>query len=117
MGDPWLTVADYKEYARIDPTDTADDSAIDAAVAASMSTIELRAPLAFPLDPETGEPLFPPVPADVFQAGLLLTNRLMSRRNSPDGVVGVSEMGTATIRPGDSDITGLLSPWTDPVVA
>jgi len=47
----------------------------------------------------------------------LLTNRLMSRRNSPDGVVGVVDMGTARVMSYDADITALVSPWTEMVVA
>lgn len=115
-GDPWLTVDEYKAFARIDPADTADDAAIAGNVAAAALTLEIRAPLAFAVD-SAGEPLLPAVPADVHQAGLLLVNRLMSRRNSPDGVVGVSDMGTARIASYDADITQLVSPWTEMVVA
>ena len=46
-----------------------------------------------------------------------MTNRLMARRNSPDGVVGVSDMGTATVLSYDADISALLGPWTAVVVA
>jgi hypothetical protein len=109
-------VDEYKAYARIDGTDTTDDAAITEAVNSSMEAIMLRAPGAFLTDPDTGEALGP-VPHAVHQAGLLLTNRLMSRRNSPDGVVGVSDMGTARILSYDADITQMLSPWTPAVVA
>ena len=112
----WLTLEDYKTWARIDATDTTDDEAISRAVAAAMEALEIRAPIAFPIDPETGEPLAP-VPAGVEEAGLLLTNRLMARRNSPDGIVGVSDMGTARVLSYDADITALVSPWTEMVVA
>lgn len=113
----WLTVDDYKAFARIDPTDTTDDAAISEAVAAASETLEIRAPLAFPYDPDTGEPLFTDAPASLHEAGLLLTNRLMSRRNSPDGVVGVSDMGTARIVSYDADINALVGAWTESVVA
>ena len=79
-------------------------------------SLELRAPVAFALD-DTGAPIFPVVPRSVHEAGLLLTNRLMSRRNSPDGVVGVVDMGTARVMSYDADITALVSPWTEMVVA
>jgi hypothetical protein len=107
----WLTVDQYKAYARIDPADTADDAAITEAVNASMEGIEGWAPKAF-TDPDRET-----VPYTVHEAGLLLTNRLMARRNSPDGVVGVSDMGTATILANDADINRMLSRWTDSVVA
>jgi hypothetical protein len=109
----WLTLEDYKTWARIDPTDTTDDVAIAEAVAAAMEALEIRAPVAFAVD-EAGEPL--PVPSSVHQSGLLLTNRLMARRNSPDGIVGVSDMGTARVLSYDADITALVSPWTEMVV-
>jgi hypothetical protein len=113
----WLTVADYKTWARI--TDTTDDAAISSAVAASMGALELRAVKAFPADPDTGAPATVPIPkyfAAVHQAGLLLTNRLMSRRNSPDGVVGVPDTGTATIVSYDADISSLIGPATEMVL-
>jgi hypothetical protein len=110
-----LTADEYKAWARIDPADTADDTAISEAVDASSEAIELRAPAAFATD-DTGTPLGP-VPVSVHNAGLLLANRLLSRRNSPDGIVGVSDMGTARIASYDADISGLLGPWLDSVVA
>jgi len=113
-GGPWLDVAGYKAWARIDAADTADDTAIQEATDATMEAIELRAPLGFAVDVD-GNPL--PVPAMLIQAGRLLTNRLMSRRNSPDGVVGVSDMGTAIILSYDADISQMIGPWSEMVVA
>ena len=110
----WLTVDGYKAWARIDPADTADDAAISDATDAAMEAIQLRAPRGFTVDPDTEDPL--PVPAGLVQAGRLLVNRLLSRRNSPDGVVGVSDMGTATILSYDTDVNGLVSPWSEMVV-
>jgi hypothetical protein len=112
-GGPWLTTDAYKAWARIDPLDTADDVAIRAAVDASQEAVQLRAPKGFTTD-ANGDPL--PVPAMLVEAGLLLTNRLMSRRNSPDGIVGVSDMGTATILSYDTDISQNIGPWTEMVV-
>lgn len=107
----WLTVDAYKAWARI--TDITDDPAISDAVAAVTAAVQLRAPRAF-VDP-AGQPA--PPPDDVVQVGYLWVNRLLSRRNSPDGVVGVADMGTATIRSYDADIRTLLSPYTEMVVA
>lgn len=111
---PWLTVDGYKAWARIDTADSADDAAITTATAAAAEAVELRAPRGFVTD-EGGAEI--PPPAMLLEAGLLLTNRLMSRRNSPDGVVGVSDMGTATILSYDADIAKMIGPWTPMVVA
>ena len=81
----------------------------------STFTIQSRAPGGFTSDPTTGDPL--PVPPPVYEAGLLLTNRLMARRNSPDGVVGVADMGAARIVSTDADIIGLLGEFTAVVIA
>lgn len=110
----WLTVDGYKAWARIDPADTADDAAISDAVDAAAEAVEIWAPLAFIYDPDTGD--LNPVPRMAVQGALLLVNRLMSRRNSPDGVVGVADMGATTILAYDSDITRMLSPWTEMVL-
>jgi hypothetical protein len=110
----WLTVDEYKAWARIDVGDTTDDAAIAEAVAAAMEALEIRAPLAFPTD-DAGVSLAPE-PSSLHEAGLLLANRLMARRNSPDGIVGVSDMGTARVLSYDADIQVLVSPWTEAVV-
>jgi hypothetical protein len=115
-GGPWLTTDDYKAWARIDPADTSDDVAIGEAVAATMEAVELRAPRAFQVDDsDPPEPL--PVPGMAVQAGLLMVNRLMSRRNSPDGVVGVPDLGAAVVLSYDADVSQMLGPWTEMVVA
>jgi hypothetical protein len=114
----WLTLEQYKAWARI--TDTMDDEAIQQnidAVDAKFRLIlrpDVFAPVpAHPINPPTAGQ----VPADVTEAGLLYVNRLLSRRNSPDGVVGVSDVGTATILPQDSDIKRLLGPYLATVLA
>lgn len=110
----WLTVAGYKAWARIDVADTTDDAAITEASDAAMQALQLRAPRGFVYDPDTGDPL--PPPAMLVQAGRMVVNRLMARRNSPDGVVGVSDLGTATVLSYDTDINQNVSPWTEMVV-
>jgi hypothetical protein len=113
---PWLTLDEYKAFARIDVSDTTDDAAITEAVTAASGALELRARLAFAVD-EVGDPIYPVVPAEVHEAGLLLANRLLARRNSPDGVVGVADMGTARVASYDADISALVGPYVESVLA
>lgn len=104
-GPNWATLDEYKDWARI--KDDADDVAIDQALSAVLEAIVARAPsLAAAACPN-----------DVLYASLLWTNRLLSRRNSPDGIVGVADLGVATIAKADRDVLQLLSPWLDPVIA
>lgn len=101
----WPTLDEYKDWARI--RDTADDVAIDQALSAVMVAIVARAPALATAD----------CPWDVNYATLLWTNRLLSRRNSPDGIVGVADLGVATIAKADRDVLQLLSPWLEPVLS
>jgi hypothetical protein len=101
----WPTVDEYKDWARI--RDTSDDVAIDQALSAVMEAIVSRAATLATAD----------CPTDVLYATLLWTNRLLSRRNSPDGIVGVADLGVATISRQDRDVLQLLSPWLDPVLS
>ena len=101
----WPTVDEYKDWARI--RDTSDDVAIDQALSAVQEAIVARASALATAD----------CPTDVQYATLLWTNRLLSRRNSPDGIVGVADLGVATISRQDRDVLQLLSPWLDSVIA
>lgn len=101
------TVDDYKAWARI--TDARDDVAIAQALDAVLTAIDARCPALAVLQPV--------VPDDVFYAALLWVNRLLARRNSPDGVVGVADLGVATVMSFDRDIAQMLSPWRDPVLS
>lgn len=99
-GTGWPDLDQYKDWARIyDPT---DDEAIAAALNAVLEATVARCPVLLAI----------PCPSDVLYACLLWTNRLLSRRNSPDGIVGVNELGIATISRNDKDIIQLLSPYT-----
>jgi hypothetical protein len=104
-GPGWPDIDVYKDWARV--RDTTDDVSIDQALLAVQEAIVARCPQLALL----------PCPADVQYATLLWTNRLLSRRNSPDGVVGVGDLGVATISRADRDVAQLLSPWTEPVIA
>jgi hypothetical protein len=104
-GPNWPSVDEYKDWARI--RDDTDDVAIDQALSAVQEAIVARAPLLAAAA----------CPTDVLYAVLLWTNRLLSRRNSPDGIVGVADLGVATIAKADRDVLQLLSPWLEPVIA
>lgn len=107
MAAQWPDLLSYRNWARV--PDTVDDDAISAALAAVIAAIEVRCPCLFGPTPH--------VPDDAYQAALLWTNRVFARRNSPEGLSGVSEMGVATIPGYDRDVQRLLSPYVDPVLA
>ena len=61
-------------------------------------------------------PIGYPAPADLVQAVALLTNRYLSRDNSPDGFVGMQETGGPVyIGKVDRDVESLIAPYR-PVV-
>jgi hypothetical protein len=104
----WPTLADYCAYARI--PDTLDDDAIEGSLAAVKAAVITRCPmLATVTDPD--------VPDDVRHAMLIWCNRLVARRNSPEGIVGSPEMGVASIGRWDPDVGRLLAPYTAAVLA
>lgn len=50
-------------------------------------------------------------PAGLVQAVNLLTARYLARRNSPDGVVGMGDLGPARVPLIDRDVERLMDPW------
>lgn len=60
-----------------------------------------------------GQDVDPPVPApaDLVQAVNLLTARYLARRNTPDGLVGLGELGAAQVSFSDVDVERLMNPW------
>lgn len=56
-------------------------------------------------------------PADLVQAVNLLTARYLARRNSPDGMVGMGELGPARVTIADRDVERLIDPWRSIAVA
>jgi hypothetical protein len=94
-------VAAYKRWARI--ADTVDDAAIAAAVDAVNTYVARECTL---LDPDEESP------PDVVYGCLLLVNRLLARRNSPEGVVGSIDGVVADIGRYDPDVARLLDPYT-----
>jgi hypothetical protein len=57
------------------------------------------------------------VPDDLVLAVCLQTQRLLARRNSPDGLVGMGDLGMARVPVSDSDIASLIAPWRFVVVS
>lgn len=57
----------------------------------------------------TGQPVAPP--GDLVQAVNLLTARYLDRRNSPNGVVGLGDLGAVTLPSADVDVKALLGPY------
>jgi len=52
-----------------------------------------------------------PAPAALVQAVRLFVARHLARRNSPDGFIGMSELGPARIASVDRDIETLIAPY------
>ena len=60
----------------------------------------------------TGTWGWPDVPEPVIQSTLLVTNRLIKRRGSPEGIAGIDEFGTVRISAReDPDVVRLLTPY------
>jgi hypothetical protein len=104
-GPGWPDIDEYKDWSKV--SDTADDVAIDQALSAAKQAIVARCP-------GLASAACPP---DVLYGCLLWTNRLLVRRQSPEGVVGVADLGIVNIASRDRDIGQMLAPWTEPVLA
>lgn len=63
----------------------------------------------YPTVDDAGQPL--PAPAALVEAVCLLAARYLARRNSPDGMVGVSDLGPARVPTIDRDVERLIDPW------
>jgi hypothetical protein len=97
---------DFKAWLGLEPDDDVDDAvltdSLNAALAAQVMIV------AYPVDPDDpdGDVMFTP---DLTTAIWLRAQRLAARRNSPEGVVGISS--------GSGDFTGARLPSTDVDVA
>lgn len=54
---------------------------------------------------------WPPAPADLVQAVKLQTARMLQRRNSPDGLVGMGDLGVGRVPVSDRDVDALMRPY------
>lgn len=52
-----------------------------------------------------------PAPDELVQAVVLLTARYLDRRNSPNGLVGLGDLGAATLPSQDVDVKALIGPY------
>jgi hypothetical protein len=110
------TLPDVKAWLGLDPDDDTDDvvlsESLAAALAAQGNVCE------YPVDVDTGEGFFTD---DLVEAIYLRTQRLASRRNSPEGVIGISGVGGefvgARVPTGDPDILRLEGPFLTMVVS
>lgn len=54
---------------------------------------------------------WPAVPVEVEQATVILTSRLVKRKDAPTGVEGFGEFGVVRISPTDKDVVNLIGPY------
>lgn len=108
-------LSDVKAWLGLEPSDTTDDVVLEESLAAALAA---QAKVVwYPLDDSDNEVL----DDDLREALFLRTQRLAARRNSPEGVVGISGTGGdfvgARVPPTDADIAVLEGPYLKIVVA
>jgi hypothetical protein len=103
------TLADLKSYLGLEASDTADDVALQESLDAALAA--QRRVCALPCD-EFGDAYYSD---DMVLAVLLRSQRYVARRNSPEGVVGLSGAGgdfaAARVPSFDADVLHLESPY------
>lgn len=104
MAQPDVTTA--AAVASVLKTDAAGARFVAAYKAAEAA---VRARCRWPYETSDGAPI--PAPDDLVQAVILRTGRYMARANSPDGLVGMGEMGVMRVSVVDGDIRALEGPW------
>lgn len=78
--------------------------------------VKVRCTWATP-DPDDPDWEWPAAPDDLAQAVRLLTARYLQRRNSPDGTVGMGDLGIVRVPGIDRDIERCMAPWRRVVMA
>lgn len=114
IGSP--TLADVREWLGLtDPTDTQDDSLIQTSLDAAIAA---QSRICFWPCNDDGDPEYDP---DLYEACLLRCQRYMSRRSSPEGVIGLQgtdgDFVAARLPSIDADIVRLEGPFNKMVVA
>jgi hypothetical protein len=82
-----------------------DPAIVQEAYAAAEAYVGKRVRWAIPPDIQAQ------APADLVQAVRFQTARYLARRNSPDGMVGLGDLGVARIPVSDQDVQTLINPW------
>lgn len=102
------TLVEFKDFLSLDSTDTQDDAALQQALDAALEAQCLV--VCYPVD-GFGDRTFT---ADLRTAIFLRAQRYVARRNSPEGIVGLSGVGgdfvSARVPGFDSDVLALESP-------
>ena len=101
----WPALAEVKDQLRIRESDTTDDRIILACRDAATAHVLERCG-----QPDWGDGDVPP---DVRRAAVMLAGRLVKRRDSLDGSIGMPDLGTVRIYGRDFDIERLLVPHLD----
>lgn len=106
-GTPELS--QVKSWLGLDAADTEDDEVLGRSLDAALTAQALVC--SYPVD-GFGDCVFP---ADLVEAIYLRTQRLAARRNSPEGVVGLTGTGGdfvgARVPGTDADVVALEAPW------
>lgn len=103
------TLDDVKAWLGLETSDVYDDVVLSESLNASLAWLDRL--ICYPCD-VFGDPVFTP---DLTDAVYLKTQRLAARRNSPEGVVGISGMAgdfvSARVPSDDSDVLRLIGPY------
>lgn len=108
MADWPPTLASLKTDMKIEADDTRDDERLGQVLDAAVSFVERVRP-AFQYDPTNPDQFDRPEPTSDHVLGTLrLAGRWHLRRRSPDGLVGMGDLGSARVPSFDPDINRLL---------
>jgi hypothetical protein len=109
------TLSQVKAWLGLDPDDTEDDAVLQASLDASL--LAQQRVVTYPLNALSQAEWT----ADLIYAVYLRTQREASRRNSPEGIVGITgasgDFVGARVPPGDPDVIRLEGPYLKIVVA
>jgi hypothetical protein len=103
------TLGDVKAWLGLEPGDTTDDLVLQESLDAALEYVHEL--VVYPKD-VFGDPTYT---APIREAVFLLTQRLAARRNSPEGVIGLTGVGgdfvSARVPAYDNDVLQMLGPY------